>query len=46
MKVLEKMLFWCQKWVFKNLCEFYVETVNIKAVDNNLNYNLSDIICL
>jgi hypothetical protein len=34
--------------VFKNLGEFYVETVNIKAVDNNLNYtgNLSEIIYL
>ncbi len=46
MKVLEKVLFWCQKWVFKNFGEFYVETVNKKAVDNNLNYNLSEIIYL
>jgi hypothetical protein len=46
MKILEKVLFWCQKWIYKNLGEFYVENVNIKVVDNNLNYNLSEIIYL
>ncbi len=42
MKILEKVLFWCQKWIFNNLGEFYKETVNIKVVDNNSNYNLSE----
>jgi hypothetical protein len=32
------------KLIFRNLGEFFVETVNIKVVDNNLNYNLSEII--
>jgi hypothetical protein len=42
MKILEKVLwFWCRKWILKNVGEFYVEAVNIKVVDNNLNYNLS-----
>ncbi len=34
----------CQKRIFKNLVEFYKETVNIKVVDNNSNYNVSEII--
>jgi hypothetical protein len=38
MEVLEKVLFWWQKLILKNLGEFYVETVNIKVVDNNLNW--------
>jgi hypothetical protein len=46
MKILEKVLFWCQKRIFKNLGEFYVETVNVIVVDNNLNHNLSEIIYL
>jgi hypothetical protein len=33
-KILEKVLFWYQKWIFKNLGQFYFETVNIKVVDN------------
>jgi hypothetical protein len=44
MNILEKLLFWCQKWIFKSLGEFYIETVKIKVVDNNSNYNLSEII--
>jgi hypothetical protein len=46
MKILEKMLFWSQKWIFKNLGELYIVTVNIKVADNNLNYNLSETIYL
>ncbi len=46
MKILEKVLFWCQKWIFTYLGEFYKETVNIKVVDNKSNYNLSEIIYL
>ncbi len=30
--------------MFKNVGEFYIETLNIKVVDNNSNYNLSEII--
>ncbi len=37
-------LLWCQKWIRKTFGEFYVETVNIKVVDNYLNYNLSETI--
>ncbi len=44
MKILEKELFWCQKLIFKNLGDFYIETLQIKVVDNNSNYNLSEII--
>jgi hypothetical protein len=44
MKILEKVLFLNQKWIFLNLGEFNIETVNIKVVDNNSNYNLSEII--
>jgi hypothetical protein len=44
MKILEKVIFWCQKLIFKNLGEFYIETVKLKVVDNNSNYNLSEII--
>ncbi len=29
------------KVIFKNLGEFNIETVDIKVVDNNSNYNLS-----
>ncbi len=29
---------------FKKLGEFYIETVNIKVIDNNSIYNLSEII--
>ncbi len=32
------------KLLFKNLGEFCIETVNIKVVDNNSNYNLSELI--
>jgi hypothetical protein len=28
MNIFEKVLFWCQKWIIKNLGEFYIETVN------------------
>ncbi len=35
MKILEKVLFGCQKGIYKILGEFYIETVNIKVVDNN-----------
>jgi hypothetical protein len=41
-----KVLFWCQKWIFNSLGESYIETVTIKVVDNNSNYNLSEIIYL
>jgi hypothetical protein len=44
MKILEKALFLSQKWIFKKLGEFYLETLNIKVIDNNSNYNLSEII--
>ncbi len=37
MKIVEKVLFLSQKWILKNLDEFYIETVNIKVVDNNSN---------
>jgi hypothetical protein len=30
--------------MFKNLGDFYIETVNIKVVVNSSNYNLSEII--
>jgi hypothetical protein len=42
MKILEKDLFWCQKWIFKNLGGFYIETLNIKVVDNNTNYTVEE----
>jgi hypothetical protein len=32
------------KVIFLNLGEFSMETVNIKVVDNNSNYNISEII--
>ncbi len=44
MKILEKVQFFSQKWICNNLGEFCIETVNIKVVDINSNYNLSEII--
>ncbi len=41
MKILEKTLYRFQKRIFKNSCKFQRETVNIKVVDNNQDYNLS-----
>jgi hypothetical protein len=35
MKILEKVLFWCQKWIYKRFGGFWIETVNVKVVDNN-----------
>jgi hypothetical protein len=35
MRILEKVLFWCQKWILKKFGEFQIETVNMQVVDYN-----------
>ncbi len=41
MKILEKALFSCEQRIFKIVGKFLRETVNIKVVHNNQDYNIT-----